>query len=110
MLLIIRQKAAKEELKKIAEDFQGYVKVVVDLQREIVSAGGERHFEGEQKLLEDGSYQENLWGGGIDLDSKETDYNSVINLRPRQNNPSRDILSSDIRKKFDKIVKRLILG
>ena len=93
MLLIIRQKAAKEELKKIAEDF-----------------GKPFNYLSCDKLLEDGSYQENLWGGGIDLDSKETDYNSVINLRPRQNNPSRDILSSDIRKKFDKIVKRLILG
>ncbi|MBI4009413.1 hypothetical protein HY357_04205 [Candidatus Roizmanbacteria bacterium] len=109
MLLIIREKATKDELIKASKDFDGYVKVVVDIEREILAAGGERHFAGEQKLLQDGSKQENLWGGGLDLETKEIDYNSIINLRTRQNNPSRDILSSQIRKRFDKIVKKLLL-
>ena len=100
MLLIIRTKTTASEIKKIQEDFNGYIKIVVDVEREILTGGGERHFEGEQKLLEDGSKQSNLWGGGIDWATKEIHYNSIINLRPNQDNPSRDIMSPAIRKKF----------
>lgn len=109
MLLVIGKKATEDEINKIAEDFDGYIKLVVDVKQEILAAGGERHFEGEQKLLQEGSKQEDLWGGGLDLETGEIDYNSIINLRPGQNNPSRDILSSSIRNKFDKIVKKLLL-
>lgn len=108
MLLVIRKKGTEEEIKKMAEDFDGYIKVVVDIEQEILGGGGERHFEAEQKLLTEGCRQENLWGGGLDLETKEIDYNSIINLRPAQNNPSRDVLSSEIRAKFDTIVKRLL--
>lgn len=53
--------------------------------------------------------EKELWGGGLDLESHEIDYNSMINLRPNQNNPSRDILSINIRNKFDQIVKNLLI-
>lgn len=108
MLLVIYKKAVGEEIKKIAEDFDGYIKVVVDIEKEILAGGGERHFDGEQKLLELGSRQKDLWGGGLDLETKEIDYNSIINLRPSAGNPSRDILSTEVRKKFDEIVKKLL--
>lgn len=91
----------------MAEDYDGYIKVIVDIERNILSGGGERHFDAEQLLLQKGSLQENLWGGGVDWETKEIDYNSIINLRPRQNK-SRDILSEQVRSKFDKIVKELL--
>ena len=109
MILILYRKASADELKKVASDFDGiYIKVVVDIEREILTAGGERHFDAEQKLLEDGSKQANLWGGGVDVKTGEIDYNSMINLRPNQDNLSRDIMSVVIRKKFDKIVRKLL--
>ena len=108
MLLVIKKKATPHQTKQMAEDFDGYIKVVVDVQQGILAGGGERHFEGEQRLLEEGAKQENLWGGGIDIETKEIDYNSIINLRPNQDNPSRDILSSETREKFAKIVKELL--
>lgn len=109
MLLIIQKKATDEEIKKMSEDFDGYIKAVIDIERGILAVGGKRHFEGEQKLLGVGSKQQDLWGGGVDLKTNEIDYNSIINLRPSQDNPSRDIMSAEIRKKFDKIIKDLIL-
>lgn len=110
MILIIREKATKEQKRQMAEDLGGfYIKIVIDIEREILAGGGERHFDGEQTLLDDGSKQENLWGGGIDVKTDEIDYNSMINLRPRQGNDSRDILSKEIRKKFDEMVKNLLL-
>ncbi len=109
MILIIRKKATFDEIKKMAMDYDGYIKLVIDTKLNILAGGGEKHFDAEQLLLQDGSQQENLWGGGIDWETKEIDYNSVINLRPRQNK-SRDILSEQIRKDFDTIIKELLLG
>jgi hypothetical protein len=109
MSLIIRAKASKKELQEIAEHFEGYIKVVVDFDREILAGGGDRHSDDERILLDDGSKQKDLWGGGLDIETGEIDYNSIINLRPKQDNPSRDILSKEIREKFDKIVKKLLL-
>lgn len=108
MLLLVRKKATKKELDSLAEHFKGYIKIVVDIDKEIMAAGGDRHFDEEKELLAQGSKQENLWGGGVDVESKEIDYNSIINLRPNQDNPSRDILSKEIREKFDKIVKKFL--
>lgn len=110
MILIFFKKATEEEIKKVVQDFDGlYIKVVVDVEREMLAAGGERHFDAEQILLENGSRQENLWGGGVDVKTGEIDYNSMINLRPNQENSSRDILSSVIRQKFDKVVRNLLI-
>lgn len=109
MILIISKKASKEGIERMAVDFDGYIKVVVDVEREILAGGGERHVDCEQTLLKEGSKQGDLWGGGLDLETKEIDYNSIINLRPNQDNPSRDILSTEIRQKFDKIVKDLLI-
>lgn len=108
MLLIITKKATKKEIQQVSEDLDGYIKIVADVGRKMLTAGGLRHVEGEQKLLEDGSKQEDLWGGGLDLETNEIDYNSVINLRPSQKNPSRDILSEEVRIKFNDIVRSLL--
>lgn len=109
MIIVFKKKATADDIRKVAEDFGGlYIKVVVDVSRRILAAGGERHFDAEQILLKDGSEQADLWGGGLDAKTGEIDYNSMINIRPNQNNPSRDILSLDIRGEFDKIVRELL--
>lgn len=109
MIFIIDKKATDEEMKQMAEDLDGYIKVVVDIKLRILAGGGRRHVDSEQMLLEAGSKQENLWGGGYDTETKQLDYNSMINVRPRQQNTSRDIMSAEIRNEFDKIVKELLI-
>ena len=109
MILIIDKKATSEEMQKMAEDLDGYIKVVVDIRLRILAGGGKRHVDSEQMLLEAGSKQENLWGGGYDAETKQIDYNSMINIRPRQQNASREIMSVEIRNEFDKIVKVLLI-
>ena len=107
-ILILNSKATDDEIKQISEHFDGYVKVVVDIEKEILCAGADRHVDEEQMLLENGSKQSDLWGGGLDIETGEIDYNSMINLRPNQDNPSRDILSTEIRKKFDEVVNKIL--
>ena len=107
MILIVRAKIDSETRKKVAEDLKGYIKVVVDIRRKILAAGGEKHVDGERLLLEDGSLQEDLWGAGLDLETGEMDFDSLINLRPMQNR-SREILDEEIRKKVEAVIESLL--
>lgn len=110
MIIVLNRKITQEELKKIAEDLEGYIKFVVDIEKKVLAAGGLRHVDAEQELLKLGSKQENLWGGGWDLASNEIDYDSMVNIRPHQSNPSREVLSTEVRAKIDVIVKELLLS
>ena len=108
MLLIIHSEVDVETREKVAEDFKGYIKVVVDVKRKILSAGGEKYSYGEQLLLKDGSKQEYLWGAGLDLETNEMDFDSMINIRPEQNR-SREILNLVIREQVESITRALLL-
>ena len=105
-VVILRKKPTEGKLAQITEEFEDYVKFVVDLKRKIMAAGGKLHADGEDLLLKDSSHQENLWGGGIDLVSKKIDCTAIINIRPSQENNSMEILDPLKRKKFFKITKR----
>ncbi len=107
-LTILTGKADPNTVKMVSEDLGGYVKVVVDVSREILAAGGKRHVEGEQALLAQGSRQENLWGGGVDMETGEIDFDSMINIRPAQNS-SREVLDARIRAKMEKIIRTMLL-
>jgi hypothetical protein len=63
------------------------------------------HIESEKLLLDSGSNQSNIWGGGIDLNTMEIDFNSFINIRPNDNNNSNEIQSKAIRNKYRKLTK-----
>lgn len=105
MILTKTKPYTKEEITKLSELFEVYIKTVVDVRKKICSAGCDRHFESEKVLLENGSRQSDIWGGGIDLETKIIDCNSFINIRPQQNNTSNEILDPKIRKKFEDFMK-----
>ncbi len=92
-----------DQISKLREEFDVYIKTVIDVKRKICSAGMNRHFEGEALLLAQGSKQSDIWGGGIDVITKVVDYNSFINIRTRDNNPTNDIQSEKIRKAYKQI-------
>lgn len=108
MLILVKEKISEQELNKASKDLDGYVKFVVDLEKGILTAGGLRHVEGEQLLLKMGSKQENLWGGGLDLETGDLDYDSMINIRPAQGNTSREVLDQNVRDKMTEIVNKLL--
>lgn len=108
MLLLITTKADEKILKRVAEDLDGYIKVVVDVEKKVLAAGGLKYVEGEQLLLKEGSKQQNLWGAGLDLETGEIDFDSMINLRPNQGNSSREILSEAVRKQVEGAIRSLL--
>lgn len=65
----------------------------------------DRHFEGEHILLQGGSRQADLWGGGIDLMTKEIDFNSFINIRPMDNNTKNEIQSDALKKVYKELTE-----
>ncbi|MBQ3431028.1 hypothetical protein IJG20_02940 [Candidatus Saccharibacteria bacterium] len=87
------------------------VKAVVDVEREIIGLDAEMHADIERALLERGSSQDALWG--INLWFDETgdnfiEFDSMINVRPRQNNRSRDVEDEKTREKIKQVVKKWV--
>lgn len=109
---IIKTPITKEELAKVAEEgFGDMIKAVVDIENSIIAIGGELHSDEESELLKSGSKQENLWG--INLYPQKTgeefiEFDSLINLKPTQNNRSRSVENPTVQNKIIEIVKRLI--
>jgi hypothetical protein len=102
----------RTRLKELAEaGFGGMIKAVVDCRRRVMVVGGELHADEEQWLLDDGSTQGDLWGINLyPADSSEDwiEFDSMINVRPAQGNPSRGVESEDTREIIRSIVQELI--
>jgi hypothetical protein len=105
---LIRDRATQEQLDEMLQALKGYIKLAVDVEREILAGGGELHAECESVLLEDGSRQENVWGADWYPTTQEVTYESLINIRPRQNNRSMEIKDSILRERMAKIVWQLL--
>ena len=105
VILKKNQKPSKKEIEMMSYQYGSYIKVVVDIEKEILCGGGAMHLDDRQLLLDHGCKQENIWGGGIDLETREVTYDSMINIRPEQGNTKREIQSEEIQKKFKAIVE-----
>lgn len=108
MLLIIRNKVDEGVREIVSADLGGYTRVVVDVRRKILAAGGELRIHGKKLLMEDGSKQSDLWGGSIDFKTGDINFDSVINVRPKDGNRSREVLDKKIRKQMESIITNLL--
>jgi hypothetical protein len=109
----IVDKISVAELQKMAQKMDGnIVKADVDLAKNIVIVDMPMHFEGEQELLQKGSDQQNLWGINLLPAKYGTDqfiiYESMINIKVHQNNPSITIKSTTIRNQIKNIIERVV--
>ncbi|MBU0647579.1 hypothetical protein KJ855_00190 [Patescibacteria group bacterium] len=111
-MVLIEKPITKSELNEIAQKrFGDMVKGVVDLKKEIMVLGGDLHADEESYLLEHGSSQSDLWGINLYPDLEMPDmleFDSMINIRPQQNNRSRSIEDASIQKKVIEVVNKLI--
>ena len=111
---VVENTISAQELKELAKQrFGDMVKAVVDVRRGVMVVGAELHADEEALLLNKGSNQENLWGINIYLDSKDgqpywVEFDSMINIRPSQNNPSRDVENLEVRKTITDLVSKLV--
>ena len=107
-ILLIKKHAEKEEIKQMLGALKSYIKLAVDIKREILAGGGILHADCEAVLLKDDSKQEDIWGADWIPDTKQISFEALINIRPRQNNPSMKIQDPVIREKIEEITRALL--
>jgi len=112
---LLEQKITNNELSEMADHmFGNLVKAVVDIDKKIIVLDAELHSDQESFLLENGSEQRNLWGINLYPEfSKDDDnfieFDSMINLRPSDNNKSRSVENPEIRKLIIEIVRNWVV-
>jgi hypothetical protein len=84
-----------------------YIKLAVDTRLSVLAGGGA---DCEAVLLEEGSRQADLWGASGNPLTQKVFYKSLINIRPRQNNRSMEILDLYIREQVARITQELLGG
>lgn len=106
---IIDKKISRAELAQ--ESYGDIIKAVVDVEKRIMAIGGELHADEESLLLDEGSIQTDLWGINFHPNNPSeelVEFDSMINIRPRQGNRSRGVEDEATREKIIEIVNNLI--
>lgn len=101
------------ELQQMSEKmFGNLVKAVVDIEKQIMVVEASMHVDLEKMLLENSSEQKDLWGINLYPEFFNTEnfveFDSMINIRPWQNNRTRGVEDGEVRKKIVEVVEKLI--
>jgi hypothetical protein len=104
MIYLIKERASQKQIEEMLEILGSYIKLAVDIERRILAGEKELHADCEAVLLEDGSIQAYIWGADWYPLTQEVGYESLINIRPRQNNRSMEIQDPMIREQVAQIV------
>lgn len=110
---IIEKQTPLQQIIDLQDNYFGdMVKAVVDVKKEILAVDAELHADLEKQLLESGSRQSDLWEinlyPGLSGDDF-IEFDSMINIRPYQNNPSWDVLDQVVRERIISVVQKLIV-
>ena len=112
-MLILEHPISRAELKVYAANtFGDMIKCVADVDEGRLAIDADLHADLERLLLENGSQQTSLWGFNLYPDETGDDfieYDSLINIRSWQGNPSRDVLDQGVRDKIASIVDKFII-
>ena len=111
-IIIINEPISSEQLaERAAERFGDMVKAVVDVKLRLMALGGGMRSDEEAALLRAGSEQVDLWGINIYPEkprSEWIEFDSLINIRPRQGNRSRAVDEPATQELIREVVDSLI--
>ena len=107
-ILIIRDRASQEQIREMVEGLETYIKLAVDVERNILAGGGEYHADCEEVLLEDGSRQEDIWGADWYPELRKVEFGALINIRPDQGNRLMEIEDPKLRDRIETITRALL--
>jgi Protein of unknown function (DUF5674) len=111
-ILIVREPIPAETVEAYARAWFGdMVKIVIDVERELLALGGELHADGEELLLAEGSLQKDIWGANVYPFRDPADrleHTALINIRPAHGNRSMEVESPVLRGKIAAIADRLL--
>ncbi len=106
---LLSKPATSAQITEMLQANRFYIKTAVDLRLQCLAGGGEMHSDCEDLLLENGSQQCDIWGASWNPLSQDIFYESMINLRPKQNR-AMEILDSRIREQVKVVIYRLLGG
>ena len=107
MIYLLRQPAIDQQIKGMLDVHETYIKVAVDIRREILAGGGEFHADCESLLIEDGSRTEDVWGADWIPAEQAVRCSALINIRARVN-PNMEIQDPAIRHQVEAITRRFL--
>ncbi len=110
MIHLLEQKATAHQVHEMLEELKTMIKIVVDIEREVLAGGGEMHSDCETLLLDGGSKQADLWGANWYPERQYIEFESLINIRPRAGNRSMIIQNKEICQKVESITRNLLEG
>lgn len=110
MIHLLKERATSTQLQEMLQEYEGMVKIAVDIRRRILAGGGEMHAECKSLLLEDGSEQDDLWGADWYPGEERIAFEALINIRPRLGNRSILIQDEIIRQQVEKISRAFLGG
>lgn len=110
MVYLLRDQVTPQQMQELLKDQQGMIKLVVDIRRRILAAGGEMHADCESALLDDGSEQDDLWGANWFAAEQRIAFESLINIRPRLGNRSIIIQDEALRRQVEDITRHILGG
>jgi len=108
MIFLLNRKITPDEFKQACEAYPDYIKTVVDIAKEVLAVGGEYHIDCEEVLIKSGSKQENLYGGGYRVSTKEIEYMALSNYKPALQRTTYEIMDENIRKKLKDLTEKYL--
>lgn len=109
MILLLRERATPEQLEQMLQQHKFYIKTAVDIERWVLVGGGGLHADCEEKLLDDGSRQQDIWAASFMPITGKIIYESMVNLRPRQNR-SMELLDPNIRERVAQLINEFLVN
>ncbi len=110
MIHLLSKSATPEQIQEMLQQYEGMIKIVVDIRRRILSGGGEMHADCETILLDDSSEQDDLWGANWYPAEQRIEFESLINIRPRLGNRSILIQDDNLRKQVESVTREILGG
>ena len=110
MIHLLKEPASAVQIREMLQEYDQMIKIVIDIRRHILSGGGEMHSDCESVLLEDGSEQDDLWGANWYPEEQRTEFEALINIRPRLGNRNISIQDENIRRQVEAITREILGG
>ena len=107
MIHIITEHSTRQQEDEMLKALGSYIKLAVDVRRGILAGGGVMHADCEAVLLEYGSQQKDIWGADWSPSAKQVTFESLINIRPKQDNRSLELIDPDLRERVSHITRTL---
>jgi len=105
---LLTTKATPQQVQEMLIELSTMIKIVVDIRQGVLAGGGEMHSDCESLLLDNGSKQLDLWGANWFPSNQKIEFESLINIRPRDGNRSMIIQDRELCQKVEAITRQLL--